>query len=815
MPAAKKRKARKRRQRKTALIIAGLIGVFLFLLVGLLLSAFIFVAAATYKLPNLKNEAIFKKDQTTKVYDSRGNLIADLYVEQNRIVVPLNEISLYLQKAVIAMEDRRFYKHQGVDWRAIFRALITDVQEGRIVEGGSTLTQQYIKNTVVSPEKTFSRKIKEAALAYEIEKKWPKKKILEAYLNTIYFGQSAYGAETAALTFFNKHAKDLTLAEAALLAGVIRAPNTYSPYTNLEQARARRNLVIKNMLKQKLIKKEEAEAALLEPINLAPLKPNNYAFPYFVEYVKQLMLEDKQFGSTVSERANALFKGGLRIYTTIDPELQQKAEDAVWSVLNQPNDPVGSLVAIEPKTGFIRAMVGGRDFNMQKYNLAVQAHRQPGSSFKPFVLAAALEKGISVNKSYESGPAAIRLPGRIWFVKNATEGKGGGLMNLRTATVNSVNAVFARLMMDVGPENVVSLVKKMGINSPIEAVPAIALGGLGVGVTPLEMASAYTTFANGGFHTKPLAITKITNSAGQIIKENTPYAEPVLSPVNAYLIVDILKGVITSGTGKRADIGRPAAGKTGTTENYGDAWFVGFTPQLSASVWVGFFDSRRPMRGVHGINVQGGTLPAEIWQRFMSQALAKLPVSDFERPTKGLVVVKVCADMPGYLATSYCPNVITASFARGSSPKLVCPEHREPPKVVVPQLVGLSEIEAKEALQAIGLKANVVYVESKIAPQGQVMAQEPAEGSELPKDSEVKITVSKGVSPLTKAVVPNVVGLSEQQARAVLANAGFEVSISYVPGDSSKNGLVISQTPAAGTTTFKKTTVSLQVGKAL
>jgi len=813
MSAAKKRKVRKRRTKQKYLLLAALLGSFIFLLLGLTLSAFIFVAAATYKLPNLKNETLFKNAQTTKIFDSRGQLIANLFVEQNRIVVPLENISPYLQKAVIAMEDRRFYQHQGVDWKAIFRALATDVQEGKIVEGGSTLTQQYIKNTIVTPEKTFSRKIKEAALAYEIEKKWPKKKILEAYLNTIYFGQSAYGAETAAQTFFNKPAKDLTLAEAALLAGVIRAPNTYSPYNNLEQARARRNLVIETMLKQKLISKKEAEAALAEPINLAPLKPNNYTFPYFVEYVKQLILEDKQFGSTVSERANALFKGGLRIYTTIDPEMQQQAENAVWSVLNRPDDPVGSLVAIEPKTGFIRAMVGGRDFNVQKYNLAVQAHRQPGSSFKPFVLAAALEKGIPITKAYQSGPAVIRLPGQIWYVKNATEGKGGGLMDLRTATIHSVNAVFARLMMDVGPANVVDLVKKMGIQSPIEPVPAIALGGLGVGVSPLEMASAYTTFANGGFHTKPVAITKITDTNGNIIKENTPYAEPVLNPVNAYLIVDVLKDVINAGTGRRAQIGRPAAGKTGTTENYGDAWFVGFTPQLSTSVWVGYLDSRRPMRGVHGINVQGGTLPAEIWQKFMSQALAKVKPADFERPARGLIVVKICADMPGYLATQYCPNVITASFGKGQAPRQWCPEHKEPPKTPVPQLIGLSEAEAKSALEAIGLKVNVVYVESKVAPKGQVMAQEPEAGSELPKGAEVKITVSQGIAPLTKATVPKVVGLPEAQARAVLTTAGFEVTVTYVASDGSNTGLVVSQTPTAGTTAFKKTVITLQVAK--
>jgi len=771
-----------------------------------------FVAQATFNLPDLKRQQLFKNAQTSKIYDANGNLLTDLYVEQNRIVVPLAKISPWLQKAVIATEDRRFYDHEGVDWKAITRALLADVRQGRIVEGGSTLTQQFVKNTVITHEKTFARKVREAALAYQIERKFSKKQILEGYLNTIYFGQSAYGAETASQTFFNKSATDLTIPEAALLAGVIRSPNNSSPYVNPTLAKERRDIVIKIMRKEKMIGDKDMEAAIATPLQIQQPKTHDYPFPYFVEYVKQLMLEDPKFGSTVSERANALFKGGLRIYTTIDPKLQQDAEDAVFKTLDRPDDPVASLVAIEPKTGYIRAMVGGHDWNAQKLNIATQGPRQAGSSFKPFVLASAIEQGMSISKTYESRPAVIKLPGRNWEVHNA-EGGGSGPMTLRDATIHSVNAVFARLIMDVGPDKVVELVKKMGIASPIETLPAIALGGLGHGVTTLDMATAYGSFANNGQHAQTIAIMKVTDANGRTIKENQVQLTQALSDVTAYLVTDILKDVIRSGTGRAANIGRPAAGKTGTAEDYGDAWFVGYTPFLSTAVWVGYRDTNKPMRSVHGVTVFGGTFPAQIWQKFMVRAHAGLPAKDFDRPAKGLVGVKICKES-NLLATEFCTDTVWSTFARGTGPRRFCDIHKAPPNIKVPNIVGKSLEEAKLSLEGLGLNYNIKTVDRLAIPAGQVASQSPGEGTELPQGSSVDVEVSTGHGPSGQVNMPGVVGLDQGQAQAFLEDAGLKVAITLAPaGDTAKIGKVIGQSPKAGSTVDSGSTVTIKVGK--
>ncbi|MDP1808897.1 MAG: PBP1A family penicillin-binding protein [Actinomycetota bacterium] len=807
----RKKSQAKRHRRRLAITLAS-IAIMVLAVFLVFFGGFVFVASATFKLPDLKSKQLFSRAQTTKIYDANGGLITDLYVEQNRIVVPLKKISPYLQKAIIAIEDRRFYDHEGVDWKAIARALMADMRQGRIVEGGSTLTQQFVKNTLISPEKTFQRKVREAALAFQVERKFSKQQILEGYLNIIYFGQSAYGAETASQTFFNKNADQLTLPEAALLAGVIRSPNNYSPYVDLNGAKARRDTVLKAMLAEKMIKPDEARAAMDSPVQVQPLKQHDYPFPYFVEYVKQLMQEDTKFGSTVSERANTLFRGGLRIYTTIDPKMQRFAEDAAWGTLNRPEDPATSLVSIEPQTGYIKAMVGGHDWQAQKLNLATQGARQAGSAFKPFVLASAIEQGISISKTYESRPAVIKLPGGPWVVHNA-EGGGGGLMNLRDATVFSVNAVFARLIMDVGPNKVVDLAKKMGIESPIESLPAIALGGLGHGVTALDMATAYSTFANGGRHAKPIAITKITDASGKVLKDNQPQTTEALDPVTAYLVTDILKDVISFGTGRGANIGRPAAGKTGTAENYGDAWFCGYTPSLATAVWVGYRDSNSPMNNVHGVKVFGGTFPAQIWRKFMSQAVAGTPAKDFDRPTKGLVGVKICKDM-GLIATEFCPETYWATFPKGGGPRGICDKHKAPANTKVPNVIGMDVDEAKSALEQAGLTLNVKSVDRVAIPAGQVASQNPVEGSELPQGSAVEIEVSTGHAPLGKIKMPEVVGLSKGEAQAYLGDAGLLVTVHFEKVvDRERVDTVIGQNPRAGASVLSGSTVTIKVGK--
>ena len=812
MPSLRRRKNKAKLTRRRMFLILGTILATSAIVFMGLFGLFVFVAKATFNLPDLEDQELFTKAQTSKIYDANGDLITDFYVEQNRVVVPLQDISTNLQNAVVAIEDKRFYKHEGVDWKAIMRALVRDVRSGRIVEGGSTLTQQYVKNTLGSPEQTLERKIREATLAFQIEAKFSKSKILEGYLNTIFFGQSEYGAEAAAQTFFGKSSGDLSVAEAALIAGVIRSPNTYSPYVDIELAQKRRDLVVNTMLKQKYISVEEANEATNTPMEIRPPKTKSYPFPYFVEFVKQRILKDSKFGSTVSDRASALFKGGLRIYTTIDPEMQKIAYDSVWSTLNRPDDPVGSLVSIEPKTGHIKAMVGGKDWDTQKLNLASQGFRQPGSSFKPFVLAAALTEGMSISQTYRSDSAVIKLPDMNWIVNNS--GRSGGMITLHDATVHSVNAVFARLIMDVGPNKVAEISKKMGIVSPVESLPAIALGGLGHGVSALDMATAYSTFANKGEHAKPIAITKITDADGNIIKENQTNTKPAIDPVVAYLVTNALKDVMRFGTGRRAGINRVAAGKTGTAENYGDAWFVGYTPNISTAVWVGYRDSNRWMTNVHGIKVQGGSFPADIWRKFMSRALVNYPAANFERPAKGIFGVKVCTDMSGYMANEFCPEEETrwATFATGSGPKRTCDRHKAPPNVKIPNVVGQTVEGANATLEAVGLTSTITEIDRFGIPAGQVAAQKPSEGEEIPEGSAIELEVSTGRDPMTK--VPGVVGLHKGAARAYLEDDGLKVVIEpEKTKDKNRIGIVISQKPKAGAIIPNGSTITLKIGK--
>ncbi len=607
MTLARKKRIKSRRNRTGILRFVSL-----FFFLFLLFSWFGFrqIASALKEMPRLSLDKPIVNAQTTKVFASDGSLIADLFVEQNRVIIPLSDISLHLQHAVVSIEDERFYDHQGVDIKAIARAIYINLRSGEIVEGGSTISQQYVKNSFITPEKTMQRKIKEAILAYQLERTLSKKKILENYLNTIYFGHSVYGAQTAAQFYFNKDAKDLTLDEAAFLAGLIRSPNRYSPYINPEKALARRNTVLKKMASLGFITPKEAEAAMALPIKVSPPEQKIAVAPYFLEYVKQMLID--KYG------ANMVFKGGLRIYTTLDLKMQQAAEEAVSKVLDRPDDPSAALVAIDPKTGYIRALVGGKDFNTQKFNLAVQGHRQAGSAFKTFVLTTAIDQGISPNKVYRSTPVTIKLPGKDWEVHNYTEGSGGPPMSIKAGTIHSVNCVYARLIMDVGPQNVVDMAKRMGIVTPLEPYPAIALGGLKTGVTPLEMASAYGTLANQGVHIKPTPVIKIMDSSGKVIEKNRNVKRSAMDPSVAYMVTDILQDVISYGTGTRARIGRPAAGKTGTTQNYRDAWFAGYTPDLVAAVWVGHPKAQISMLRVHGIRVAGGTFPAQIWARFDS-----------------------------------------------------------------------------------------------------------------------------------------------------------------------------------------------------
>lgn len=799
----RKREGKKGRRIRLAIILA--VGI----IVPLLLMAVAGIAVGAYaigRMPKLKHGGEIQTSQTSKVYAADGTLVTSLYYEQDRVIIPLADVPPHLRHAVIAIEDERFYQHKGYDPEAIARALFANLQSGKTVEGASTITQQYVKNTMISREKTFNRKLKEAALAYQLEERYTKDQILEKYLNTIYFGQSFYGVETASLNFFGKNAKTLTLPEAALLAGIIKSPNVYSPYINPAKAKERRDLTLKKMASLKYITVTELKAALATPVKVLPIKKEQTRAPYFVQYVKDQLIA--KYG------ANVVFKGGLRVYTTLDLKLQAKAENAAWTTMNKPGDPEVGIVSLEPKTGYIRAMVGGRDFNKNKYNLAAQGLRQPGSAFKTFVLVAAIEQGISPGAVYASGPVTLKLPTGVWKVNNYTEGSGGPPMTIREGLIKSVNCVYARLVVDVGARHVADTAKKMGIVTPLEPYPAIALGGLRQGVSPLEMASAYGTLAQGGFHAKPIAITKVTDAAGKVILVTRPKLEPAIQPATAYLVTEILQDVIKYGTGRRANIGRPAGGKTGTTQYYRDAWFVGFTPTLSTAVWVGFPKAQVEMNNVHGIRVAGGTFPAQIWQKFMSAAVKGTKVANFSKPATGVTVYKICAET-GLLAAAYCPDVVSRTFLTGKGPTATCPIHTLPAIVEVPNVVGLTEEAAVAALTEAGFRASVKYQTSPTVPKGKVIWQSPAGKMVAQQDTIVDVAVSTG-PPGVKLQVPDVIGETAGGATETLQRAGFAViQITATPYDPEpgKQNKVVFQDPPAGAMLMPGDTVSIYVNR--
>ncbi len=655
-----------------------------FLLFSVILAGSVAGVATGYMggLPKLSAYKDLGRDQTSKIFAADGSLLATLHAEQDREIINSADIPKTLQRATVAVEDERFYNHHGVDLRAIIRALYVNWRTGGVSEGGSTLTQQYVRNSFIKPEQSYARKIKEAALAYQLEQKYSKDKILEMYLNTVYFGEGCYGIESAALTYFGKHAKDVNLVEAATLAGLPGAPNLFDPYVDLKLCTTRRNRVLDKMAEQKFITKKEAAEAKKLPIVLQPPKTSTQespnAAPYFVEHVK-LGLIDK-YG------ANMVYRGGLRVYTTLDMRMQGIAESAVFGTLTDPEDPEAALVAIDPKTGYVKALVGGRDFTKNKFNLATQALRSPGSAFKVMGLAAALENKISPNRTYDaSAPKTLKYGGETWRVENYEGGQFSGQMSVAEATVWSVNAVYAQLAIDVKPEKIAETAQKLGIINPVPAYPSVILGALPDGATVLEMASAYATLANDGVYNLPTSVMKITDTEGNMIEEDKPVGKQAVSSDTARTVSQILKQVISRGTGYRAKIGRPACGKTGTAEYKQDAWFCGYTPDLSCAVWMGYPEGSVTMGSVHGYPPYGGSVPAIIWRTFMEAALAGVPPSDF--PEGGNVQyinetkkLQVCA-ISGLLATEWCPQVVEKVFDDPSlEPKVTCNIHTGPTK---------------------------------------------------------------------------------------------------------------------------------------
>jgi len=616
-------------------------------------------------LPNLDIQNAKGRDQTSVITDRNGVVLSTLYAEQNREDVNLNKMPQQLRQAVVATEDKRFYEHDGVDPIGIARAVVVDIIKGSKAQGGSTITQQYVKQAFVGSQKTAKRKVQEALMARELDKKYSKDEILQLYLNTIYFGHGSYGVQSAAHTYFGKDVSKLTLPECATIAGVIKSPGNYSPYLQPENAVTRRNVVLSLMRNQGIISQSEYTQAKNTPMKTVGLKQTSVKAPYFVEWVKKQAI--KKYGES------NVYRGGLTIKTTLDYDKQKAAESTVKKILNRKGDPSAALVSIDPKTGEVLALVGGKDFSTQQFNVATQGKRQPGSAFKTFVLTSALEQGVSPEKVYKTNARSFKVGDGVWKVT----GSSSGPQTLRTSTIKSINSVFAELILEITPQKVVDTAQRMGITEDINPVPAIALGGLTTGVSPLEMASAYGTLANGGTSSKPFGILEVKDKTGKTLSTNTPQlTKNAVAPEVAYVATDVLKGVIKSGTGTAANIGRPAAGKTGTTQVYRDAWFCGYTPDLVTAVWVGYPDSQKEMTNVHGITVTGGSFPAQIWGAYMKRALADTPSSDFDRP-EGFKKVRICTET-GKLATQYCPSTST-TYISGDTKLETCTKHATAP----------------------------------------------------------------------------------------------------------------------------------------
>jgi membrane peptidoglycan carboxypeptidase len=817
-------------------------------------------------LPQLSDEDLsLNLAQSSMIFASDGRLITTLHERENRtLITDLEKVPKHLRQAVVAIEDERFYQHEGIDLRAIVRAAAKNVTSGEIEEGGSTITQQYVKNVIIAPgetaEKTLRRKIEEAALARQLEKKMTKKEILLNYLNTVYFGQGAYGIQAASKTYFGKNSKKLTLAEGAMLAGLIRAPAAYDPYTNSEAAIARRNTVLEKMADLGWADRSHVDRAIGKGLGLRRVAvKDTYPAAYFVDYVQRLITfnyEDRfaKIGETVAQRSQALFQGGLRIHTTVDLDMQAAGDEAVRRVLPYQSDPHAALVAIEPETGHVKAMVGGRDWfaprkedPFAKLNLAIAAEpglgcvkvphqkkcdsrapgtgRQAGSAFKPFALAAAIDEGIPLSKTYKA-PSCMHFPGAdidgSWDVCNYAESEFGGNMPLLEATVWSVNVVFAQLILEVGPANVVELARDMGINTNLQPVNAAVLGSNPVNA--LGMASAYGTFATNGMHHPPVAITKITDSAGNVLYRDKSEAEEVLDPAVAYLSTTALKQVIQRGTGTAAALGRPVAGKTGTAQEYRDAWFGGYTPDLAAAVWVGYPERSIEMKTTCSdpigcrdtrINVTGGSWPAQIWQAFMLQALSGIPASDFESPGIKLITVTIDSRRDDCLANRFTPDEyrVQAIYPKGSQPKETCRIKGD--VVKVPDIVGFPVKDAIRILEDEGFRVEQVETETTSYPPGRVLSQDPEGGTKARQGTKVTIEVSVRGEPDT-AKVPNVLGYTREQAEQVLKDAGFKVEVIVEaesdPEDAKKRkGRVWKQDPAGGSQAEKGSTVTIWV----
>ncbi|HEU5478891.1 MAG TPA: PBP1A family penicillin-binding protein [Candidatus Tumulicola sp.] len=593
------------------------------------------VAAYARNLPDISRMADYQPASSTRIFARDGTPLASVFKE-NRVWVPIGRIPPIVRDAFIANEDHNFYNHHGVDFGGIVRAGFADLTHQEF-QGASTITQQLARRLFLTDEVSISRKVQEALLAMEIERFYTKDEILERYLNIIYLGAGAYGVDAAAHTYFARPVEKLTLAQAALLAGVVAAPSDYSPFTNMGLARDRERHVLDRMVQSGFITQAQSDEAYAEPLELAGERATGlqgYAYPYFTTYaIAQL---EKTFGKRDVEQ------GGLQVYTTLDPRLQRLAQEAVtWGVGQALGEGINAhqaaLVALRPSTGEIVAMVGGTGFSLaNQFNRAWQAHRQPGSSFKAYVYTAAIDSGLTASATMDDTPVSYPMGDGTRWSPYDDDGSYMGTVSLRTALALSRNVVAVKLAERIGVDKVIEYAHRMGITAPLEANLSLALGSSVVSV--LDQASGYSTLANQGLHVEPSPFRLVKDSLGNVVLDNRyPQASDVISAGTAYVMTTMLEDVISKGTGyPNAVIGRPAAGKTGTTSNFRDAWFVGYTPDLVTAVWLGNDDYSRMYESY------GGNVPARIWARFMKAALAGTPKHDFAFPTDEVAKMRSC-----------------------------------------------------------------------------------------------------------------------------------------------------------------------------
>jgi len=623
----------------------------------------------------------------TLVFDARGRVLHEFYKE-NRSVIPLRQVPRNLINATLSTEDRNFYEHWGVDLWGVARAALTNVLKMRRAEGGSTITQQLARNLFLTHERTVIRKLKEVALAIRIERTYSKDQILQMYFNQIYFGEGAYGVEAGAKTFFGKPVEELSLSECALLAGLPANPSLYSPRRRPNAAIARRSKVLRNMLVTKSITQVEFDNAVHAPLGVTVVRYSNDRAPYFVEMVRQHL--EERYGS------NAVYESGLKVYTTLDVDLQQVAERALSKQLTSLESelkikqtmanfvPVesdsaraaqgtpylqGALIAIDPHTGEIRALIGGRDFNQSNFNRAIQARRQSGSAFKPFVYVAAMDNGFRPTDVIVDEPVSFPAGDGTLYQPANYDRTFRGPVTLRYALQQSINIPAIKLLRKVGTSLVASYARRLGIKSPIGQNLSMALGSSEV--TLLELTSAYGVFANGGVRNDPMFILKVEDRNGTVLEKNTPRPTEVLSAQTSAVMTSMLESVMDHGTGHPArDRGflLPSAGKTGTMDEYMDAWFEGYIPSLVCGVWVGF-DQKKTI----GPNMTGARAALPIWTDFMIGATRGRPVEDFSMPV-GTITRQVCSET-GMLATDACPDVTNEMFTEGAEPTEYCSAH--------------------------------------------------------------------------------------------------------------------------------------------